>query len=138
MLLCSFSIQAGLDKSRLNQAIKVILQEIKNLKTKTVAPNELKKAKDYIRGKTILSLEDSSEVEDSTGSDEDELGVSAVEDEDEEGVSDAGFFSMLTGAGIGGGVGNWLVALVLLGLILFLFFIVKKKSDGEKTRKKRK
>jgi len=60
----SFLIQAGLDSARLSEAIKVILAEIKKVKTGKVSPPELKKAKDYISGKTILNLEDSSEIAD--------------------------------------------------------------------------
>ena len=63
-------IQAGLDKARIKQAIKVIFNELKKLKTQKIKPQELKKAKDYIRGKTILNLEDSSEVADWYGTQE--------------------------------------------------------------------
>ena len=60
----AFIIQAGLDNSRLPEAVKVIRKELKKLKTQTVKSQELKKAKDYIHGKTILALEDSSDVAD--------------------------------------------------------------------------
>ncbi|NQU78065.1 insulinase family protein [Candidatus Falkowbacteria bacterium] len=60
----SFLIQAGLDKSRLSEAIKVIKKEITNIKKDGVSPMELKKAKSYLQGKTILSLEESSDLAD--------------------------------------------------------------------------
>ena len=55
----SFMIQAGLDKSRVNEAIKVILEELKNIVKEGVKPAELEKAKQFIKGKLILDLEDS-------------------------------------------------------------------------------
>jgi predicted Zn-dependent peptidase len=54
-----FMIKAGLDSARLEPAIKLILSELKKLKTKQVTAGELKKAKEYIKGTSILSLEDS-------------------------------------------------------------------------------
>ena len=55
-------IQAGLDKNRLPDAIKVILAELKKAKAKGVTKKELSDAKDFLRGKLILSLEDSGQV----------------------------------------------------------------------------
>lgn len=55
-------IQAGLDKNRLNEAIKIIIEELKKVKKNGVTGPELQRAKDFIKGKTILSLEDSSHV----------------------------------------------------------------------------
>lgn len=54
-------IQAGLDKLRIDQAIKLILNELSKIK-KGVSQSELKRAKEYLAGKTILDLEDSSHV----------------------------------------------------------------------------
>ncbi len=54
-----FMIHAGLEKGKLNDALQVILAELTKLKTTKVGPAELKRAKEYVRGKTILSLEDS-------------------------------------------------------------------------------
>jgi len=54
-------IQSGLDVSRLDKAIGVILDELKKIK-KGVTPKELKDAKEFIRGKMVLNLEDSSHV----------------------------------------------------------------------------
>lgn len=56
-----FAIQAGLDKSRIAEALTEILEELKRLKTDLVDKKELLKAKTYIKGKVDLSLEDSSE-----------------------------------------------------------------------------
>jgi predicted Zn-dependent peptidase len=55
-------IQAGLDKSRIDEAIKVIMQELDRIKKKGVTQKELNDAKAYIRGKTILSLENTSSL----------------------------------------------------------------------------
>ncbi|MCK4822717.1 insulinase family protein [bacterium] len=55
-------IQAGLDKSRINEAIKAILQELTKMKKEEVTAEELKKAKDNIKGKMILKIEDSENV----------------------------------------------------------------------------
>lgn len=54
-----FMVHAGLEKTRINEALTVIVAEMKKLKTTKVGPTELKRAKEFIRGKTILSLEDS-------------------------------------------------------------------------------
>jgi predicted Zn-dependent peptidase len=55
-------IQSGLDKSRIEEAIKVIQQEINKIKTKGVTAKELEDSKAFLRGKTILSLENSSSL----------------------------------------------------------------------------
>lgn len=54
-----FMIHAGLEKGRLAEALKVIIAEIKKMKTARVSAVELSRAKEFIRGKTILGLEDS-------------------------------------------------------------------------------
>jgi len=48
---------AGVDNKRVKDAIKIILKEYKNLKTKKVSNRELKKAKENIKGRLYLSLE---------------------------------------------------------------------------------
>ncbi len=58
----SLVVYAGLDKTRLNQAVKLIIAEFKKLKSQGISKNEFNKAKDYIQGKTILALEDSSQI----------------------------------------------------------------------------
>src|SRR3989338_5742350 len=55
-------IQAGLDRSRLHEAIKVIFAELEKLKSQEVDEQELRRAKDYFEGKTSIALEDSSAV----------------------------------------------------------------------------
>lgn len=57
-------IQSGLDKSRLELAIKTILAELKKIKRSGVTADELKKAKEYLRGKLVLSLEDTEDMVD--------------------------------------------------------------------------
>ncbi len=54
-----FMVHAGLEKSRLAEALQVIVAEMKKLKTTLVGAAELAQAKEFIRGKTILGLEDS-------------------------------------------------------------------------------
>jgi predicted Zn-dependent peptidase len=55
-------IQSGLDASRLDMALEVILKEMKRIKRTGVTAKELKDAKEFIRGKMVLSLEDSSNI----------------------------------------------------------------------------
>lgn len=55
-----FTVQAGLDKSRLPLATKTIMQELRDVVKHGVKAEELRRAKDYVRGKTMLALEDSS------------------------------------------------------------------------------
>jgi len=51
--------QAGIDNKNIERAISVILKEYKKFSQKKVPLQELKKAKDYIKGKTTLFLESS-------------------------------------------------------------------------------
>ena len=55
----SFIVRAGLNKDRIYEAIKVILFEINKIREQGVTDQELKRAKDYIKGHFLLSLEDS-------------------------------------------------------------------------------
>lgn len=55
-----FQVMAGLDKTRTDEAVKVIWQELKKMTTKLVTAEELKRAKDHVRGKFLLAFEDSS------------------------------------------------------------------------------
>lgn len=57
-----FSVQAGLDKSRINLALKVILRELARAARNGVSAAELKRAKDFIKGKMALQFEDSENV----------------------------------------------------------------------------
>ncbi len=54
-----FEISAGVDNTRVKEAIVGILEECKKLKTELVSPAELKKAKDYLSGNMLLGLETS-------------------------------------------------------------------------------
>ncbi len=51
--------QAGVDNKNIEKAILTILKEYKRISQKKVPKDELKKAKDYIKGKTALLLESS-------------------------------------------------------------------------------
>ncbi|MDD5738551.1 MAG: pitrilysin family protein [Candidatus Pacebacteria bacterium] len=51
--------QAGIPHSALPKAVEMILKEYKNLAQKTITEQELKKAKDYLKGNLVLSLESS-------------------------------------------------------------------------------
>jgi predicted Zn-dependent peptidase len=54
-------IQSGLDKTRIDKAIKLIMQEVKKITTGVTAA-ELSRAKEYVAGKNALHLEDSSSM----------------------------------------------------------------------------
>lgn len=49
----------GLNKDKIEQALKIILQEYKKIKNKIVTEKELKKSKEHIKGRTLISLESS-------------------------------------------------------------------------------
>ncbi|MBU6231793.1 insulinase family protein [Patescibacteria group bacterium] len=53
------TISAGVDNSRVSEGIKGILGECERMKSEPVSDAELKKAKDYIAGTTMLELETS-------------------------------------------------------------------------------
>lgn len=55
---CIF-VHAGLNINRIEEAIKSILGELKKLKEELVSRKELKKAKEFLEGQTILQMEDS-------------------------------------------------------------------------------
>lgn len=57
-----FSVQAGLDKSRLETAIKVIREELEKIARDGVGEEELQRAKDYLIGKMSIRMEDSSSL----------------------------------------------------------------------------
>ncbi|MDP3964905.1 MAG: pitrilysin family protein [bacterium] len=58
----TFAIQAGLDKKRFVKAVAAILKEVTMVKNEGVTEDELKKARDFLRGKMVLGLEDSSSL----------------------------------------------------------------------------
>ena len=55
----SLVTHAGIDNKRVTEAIRIILKEYNNLKTKKVSKKELTKAKENIKGRLYLSLETS-------------------------------------------------------------------------------
>ncbi|MFA6255017.1 MAG: pitrilysin family protein [Patescibacteria group bacterium] len=63
-------VQAGLDKARINQAISLILAELKIIRDQGVTDKELESAKEFLKGKLVLELEDSENVADWYGKQE--------------------------------------------------------------------
>ena len=57
----SLSTRAGVDQSRLHEAISAIRHEYEICGEKGVTDEEVRRAKDYLKGKITLSLEDSEE-----------------------------------------------------------------------------
>ena len=55
-------IQSGLDKKRILQALTLILSELKKIRDGGVTAKELNSAKEFLKGKLILDLEDSENV----------------------------------------------------------------------------
>lgn len=55
-------IQAGLDKSRINLAIKLIIKELENIRDEGITKDELQRAKDYLAGQLVIQLEDSENI----------------------------------------------------------------------------
>lgn len=51
-------IQAGLTKERIEEAINLILSELKKVINQGITPEELSRAKEFLKGKLILKLED--------------------------------------------------------------------------------
>lgn len=51
------SVQAGIPKNKLEEAVKVILNEYKKLKDELVDKKELQKAKDLLTGKLVVGME---------------------------------------------------------------------------------
>lgn len=58
----SFIAQAGVEPKNIGEAVKVILGELSQIAVKLPAEEELKKAKESIKGRLVLELEDSREV----------------------------------------------------------------------------
>lgn len=55
-------VQSGLDNNRTEEALKIILNELRGVKKNGVTEKELKDAKEFMRGKIVLNLEDSSNL----------------------------------------------------------------------------
>ncbi len=51
--------QAGVDNKKVEKAIHIVLSEYKDIREKGVSEKELKKAKEYIKGKMLLEMESS-------------------------------------------------------------------------------
>ena len=54
----AFVIHAGVDNSKMIEAAKEIIHELKNIKETIVSEDELSRAKEYSRGQLLLALED--------------------------------------------------------------------------------
>src|ERR1051326_2393924 len=54
----SFTIGSGVQVDKIEEAIAIIISELKKIKDVPVDEREIQKAKDYIKGKTVLALED--------------------------------------------------------------------------------
>lgn len=52
------TISAGLDKTRLTQAVKAIYEELNKIRQEPVSKDELQRAKDHMRGSLALAFED--------------------------------------------------------------------------------
>jgi len=53
--------RAGIDNNRVDRAIQIILENYQLIRDKKVDKEELRKAKDFIKGRTILAMEESDE-----------------------------------------------------------------------------
>ncbi len=53
-----FAVQAGLEVKRVPEALRVIMKELRQTTTSAVSAEELHRAKEYIRGRTVLAYED--------------------------------------------------------------------------------
>lgn len=62
-----FEVNAGVDNKRVIPAIEAIMEELREVKKNGVSETELKNAKDYIRGTTVMGLESSSSLADFYG-----------------------------------------------------------------------
>jgi len=58
--ISAFRIQAGLNKDKIEEAVMAIKSEVSKMKNKGISNEELSRAKENIRGRMILSLENAS------------------------------------------------------------------------------
>lgn len=65
-----FTVQSGLAKKNVHKAVGLIMHELSRMKDKQVTTEELKRSKDYIKGKMVLAMEDSSRLGDWFGKQE--------------------------------------------------------------------
>ena len=54
--------QSGVNNKKCLDAIRIILNEYKKTKNKKISEEEIKKAKSYLKGRTIISMESSDAV----------------------------------------------------------------------------
>lgn len=57
-----FYIQAGIDNTKIEEALRAMMEEIKKMKEHGVTQDEFTKAKEFLKGKLALSLEGSQET----------------------------------------------------------------------------
>ncbi len=62
-----FVVMAGLDVERIDKALRLIVKELQKVKHSLVSQGELSKAREFIKGKTVLAHEDSGVVADFYG-----------------------------------------------------------------------
>jgi predicted Zn-dependent peptidase len=55
----SLAVYAGVDPDRAAEALQAVLDELERLRVEPVPPAELHKVKEYLKGRLVLSLEDS-------------------------------------------------------------------------------
>jgi predicted Zn-dependent peptidase len=65
-----FAVSAGVDSTRVKEAIKAILEELRRVATETISKEELEKVKQYLIGSLHLGLESSDAVADFYGEQE--------------------------------------------------------------------
>ncbi|HEX7455966.1 MAG TPA: pitrilysin family protein [Candidatus Nanoarchaeia archaeon] len=58
----SFVAQAGVTPKKIGEAVKIVIAEFAKISQESVGGEELKKAKEHIKGRLVLELEDSREV----------------------------------------------------------------------------
>jgi predicted Zn-dependent peptidase len=58
----NFVIQAGLDRKRIKEAITKIIEEIQKAKQRGITIHELEQAKEFLKGKLMLEMEDSENI----------------------------------------------------------------------------
>jgi predicted Zn-dependent peptidase len=54
----SFAVYAGVDPEKLTSAIRAVLAELERVRRETVTDEELRAAKEYVKGRLLLRLED--------------------------------------------------------------------------------
>ncbi len=60
----SFTVHAGVEKSQLDEALRVVLEQFWQLRDGKLDDKEVKRAKENLKGRLILELEDSQEIAD--------------------------------------------------------------------------